>query len=147
MNAKQTTVKSILTDQQGFTLLETMVAMMIFLVGITSILFLEVSAINDHTRARDSAGEIHFTVMQTEMLMAPLPWNSNRLAPGAPRSNFLVGYTGSLIQEPANFGTGAEFLVTDDNLVRGTKTLVVRGLNRPDRRRLALTSVKPSITR
>ena len=51
----------ITTGREGFTLIETMVGMMIFAIGISAVLYLEVVAIRNHTRARVHVNEIHAT--------------------------------------------------------------------------------------
>ena len=55
-------------NQQGFTLLETMVAMLVFTIGILGMMTMTVNALNGYTRSRTSASEVGRTVTNLETL-------------------------------------------------------------------------------
>ena len=62
-------------DNGGFTLLETMIGMMIFAVGISAVLYMEVKAINDHKRSQDHVEKVQGAVMQSEVITEALLYN------------------------------------------------------------------------
>ncbi len=66
-------------DKSGFTLLETMIGMMIFAVGITSALYMQVEGINAHTRSKQYVETTHGIVQQAEIIGLALGYDDPQM--------------------------------------------------------------------
>ena len=69
------TIKAKSKQDGGFTLIETMVAMMIFAVGISAALYMQTIGINTHTQTRNHVDKAHGSVMQVETLNTAVPFD------------------------------------------------------------------------
>ena len=125
--------------EQGFTLIETMIGMMIFAVGISAVLYMEVVGISGHRRAREYADEVHGTSLQTESIIAPEPYSSDDLQ----GDDVGIYYPASSL--PIKESNTTSYVVSSDVLVRDTKLIIVSNKRNPDAKIYALRHVKPYI--
>jgi len=64
-----------LPDQRGFTLVETMIALMIFTVGFTAVLTMQMTAIKAHTTSREHVTNVQNAVMESETVVPAYLFN------------------------------------------------------------------------
>ena len=110
-------------DKAGFTLLETMIGMMIFAVGISAALTMQVEGINAHTRSKLHVEAAHGIVQQAETIGLALGYDDQALADdggnATPGDADLFGSTDMPImeEEHATYTVRANDLVQDIKMV------------------------------
>jgi prepilin-type N-terminal cleavage/methylation domain-containing protein len=102
-----------LGDSEGFTLIETMIALLLFTVGILAVMTMTLSAINGFTRSRITSTEVNRTALNMETLKM-VNYNDTTIFAGVDSSP-----TGS---------DSATVAYKDDNnaVVSGTKLITMR---------------------
>ena len=125
--------------EQGFTLIETMIGLMIFAVGISAVLYMEVVGVNGHRRARVYADEVHGTSLQTESIIAPEPYGSDDLK----GDDVGIYYPASRL--PIKESGTTSYMVSSDVLVRDTKLIIVSNKRNANAKIYALRHVKPYV--
>jgi type IV pilus assembly protein PilV len=128
---KQTGIKTIQKDQ-GFTLIEVLIAITIFAVGLLAVAAMQTSAITVNSTADQITTRITWAQDKIEELMA-LPYTDSQLQAA-----------GSPFQETTSDGYTVSWTVTDDTLISGTKliTVTVTGKGKTTR----VSYVKPSLS-
>ena len=124
---------------QGFTLLETMVGMMIFTVGFSAVLYMQIVGIRAHSRAREQVNEIHSTVGQLEALKMPSEWSSALLQGDS------VGRYHASTDLPLKGLDTMTYTVFDQTLVADTKIIVVTNLRNPHAPMYSVRGILPRI--
>lgn len=124
---------------QGFTLLETMVGMMIFTVGFSAVLYMQIAGIRAHARAREQVNEIHGTVGQLEALKMPSEWDTALLQGNA------VGLYHSNADLPIKDLDTMTYTVFNDTLVADTQIIVVTNLRNPNAPMYSVRGILPRI--
>ena len=128
-----------LHGNQGFTLLETMVGMMIFTVGFSAVLYMQIAGIRAHSRARAQVNEIHSTVGQLEALKMPSEWNSALLQGDA------AGQYHASTDLPLKGLDTMTYTVFNDTLVADTKIVVVTNVRNPTAPMYSVRGILPRI--
>lgn len=136
-------------DNSGFTLLEVLVGMMIFAVGITGVLCMEVIAINGHARARDFVQEVHLTSAQNELVSSSFGKDDyqNPSAQGAygGLANSDPEAGDEPHQSPAGDCPTATYGVQQNNLVSGMRLIIMQNQREtPGARPYLLRSAEPN---
>jgi type IV pilus assembly protein PilV len=128
---KQTAIK-ILQKDQGFTLIEVLIAITIFAVGLLAVAAMQTSAITVNSTADQITTRMTWAQDKIEELMA-LPYTDSQLQAA-----------GSPFQETTSDGYTVSWTVTDDTLISGTKliTVTVTGKGKTTR----VSYVKPSLS-
>ena len=128
-----------LRGNRGFTLLETMVGMMIFSVGFSAVLYLQVAGIRAHAQAREQVNEVHSTVGQLEALKVPSEWDSTLLQGDS------VGLYHNATDLPIKELDTMTYTVFNDTLVADTQIVVVTNLRNPHAHMYSVRSIIPRI--
>ena len=122
---KQTVIKTIQKDQ-GFTLIEVLIALTIFAVGLLAVAAMQTSAITVNSTAGQITTRMTWAQDKLEELMA-LPYTDPLLEDlGNPPSG--TDSAGNLHQETISDGSDnyiISWAVTDDTLITGTKLITV----------------------
>jgi prepilin-type N-terminal cleavage/methylation domain-containing protein len=126
-------------NRGGFTLVETMVGMMIFTVGFTAVLYMQIAGIRAHVRAREQVNEIHSTIGQLEALKMPFRWNSELLQGDS------VGLYHSNLDLPLKDLQTMTYTVFNDTLVADTQIIVVTNLRNPNAQMYSVRGILPRI--
>ena len=131
VNIKQTAIKTLKKDQ-GFTLIEVLIAITIFAVGLLAVAAMQTSAITVNSTADQITTRMTWAQDKIEELMA-LPYTDSQLQAA-----------GSPFQETTSDGYTVSWTVTDDTLISGTKliTVTVTGKGKTTR----VSYVKPSLS-
>ena len=141
---KQTGIKTSQKDQ-GFTLIEVLIALTIFAVGLLAVAAMQVSAITVNSTAGQMTTRMTWAQDKLEELMA-LPYSDPLLEDlGDPPSG--TDSAGNLHQETiseGSFNYTILWTVTDDTLITGTKLITVTVTGRGKTTRVSY--VKPSLT-
>jgi prepilin-type N-terminal cleavage/methylation domain-containing protein len=124
---------------RGFTLLETMVGMMIFSVGFSAVLYMQIAGIRAHAQSRDLVNEVHSTVGQLEALKVPSEWNSALLQGDA------VGLYHAANDLPIKDKDTMTYTVFNDTLVADTQIIVVTNLRKPNAIMYSVRGIIPRI--
>jgi prepilin-type N-terminal cleavage/methylation domain-containing protein len=128
-----------LRGNHGFTLLETMVGMMIFSVGFSAVLYMQVAGIRAHANAREQVNEVHGTVGQLEALKMPSEWNSALL------QGDVVGLYHASNDLPIKDLDTMTYTVFNDTLVADTQIIVVTNLRDPNAQMYSIRGIIPRI--
>jgi type IV pilus assembly protein PilV len=122
---KQTVIKTIQKDQ-GFTLIEVLIALTIFAIGLLAVAAMQTSAITVNSTAGQITTRMTWAQDKLEELMA-LPYTDPLLEDlGNPPSG--TDSAGNLHQETISDGSDnyiISWAVTDDTLIAGTKLITV----------------------
>ena len=114
-------IKAKVKGKCGFTLLETMIGMMIFAVGISAALYMQVEGINAHTRSKQHVEAAHGIVQQAETIGLAVGYDDQTLVDdggnATPGDGDLFGTTEMPIQEQAY----ASYTVRRDDIVQDIK--------------------------
>jgi type IV pilus modification protein PilV len=102
MFLKQAAKKDKENNNQGFSLIEVLIAMAIFSIGIMAIAALQITSINSNSSARKITDVTYYAENQIETLMS-LPWADADLTAGTHTEATADGYT-------------IEWIVTDSDL-------------------------------
>jgi type IV pilus assembly protein PilV len=141
---KQTGIKTSQKDQ-GFTLIEVLIALTIFAVGLLAVAAMQTSAITVNSTAGQITTRMTWAQDKLEELMA-LPYSDPLLEDlGDPPSG--TDSAGNLHQETISEGSvnyTILWTVTDDTLITGTKLITVTVTGRGKTTRVSY--VKPSLT-
>jgi type IV pilus assembly protein PilV len=131
VDIKQTAIKTLQKDQ-GFTLIEVLIAITIFAVGLLAVAAMQTSAITVNSTADQITTRMTWAQDKIEELMA-LPYTDSQLQAA-----------GSPFQETTSDGYTVSWTVTDDTLISGTKliTVTVTGKGKTTR----VSYVKPSLS-
>jgi prepilin-type N-terminal cleavage/methylation domain-containing protein len=62
---------------EGFTLLETMIAMLIFAVGISAVLTMQTTGIDQHTRSKKNVASVQGAVIESETITEAILYNDD----------------------------------------------------------------------
>ena len=128
---KKTTIKTIQKDQ-GFTLIEVLIALTIFAVGLLAVAAMQTSAITVNSTADQMTTRMTWAQDKLEELMA-LPYTDSQLQEA-----------GSPFQEMTPDGIYTiSWTVADDTLITGTKLITVTVTGRGKTTRVSY--VKPSL--
>lgn len=141
---KQTGIKTIQKDQ-GFTLIEVLIALTIFAVGLLAVAAMQTSAITVNSTAGQMTTRMTWAQDKLEELIA-LPYSDPLLEDlGDPPSG--TDSAGNLHQETISEGSvnyTILWTITDDTLITGTKLITVTVTGRGKTTRVSY--VKPSLT-
>ena len=114
-------IKAKVKDKCGFTLLETMIGMMIFAVGISAVLYMQVEGINAHTRSKQHVEAAHGIVQQAETIGLALGYDDQAMMDdggnATPGDADFFGSADMPIQEEAH----ASYTVRRDGIVQDIK--------------------------
>jgi prepilin-type N-terminal cleavage/methylation domain-containing protein len=102
-------------EAAGFTLLETMIGMMIFAVGISAALYMQVEGINAHVRSKQHVEAAHGIIQQAETIGLAMQYDSHLLKDD--------GNTFGSGNMPITEEQHASYTVRRDNIVQGTKMI------------------------
>jgi prepilin-type N-terminal cleavage/methylation domain-containing protein len=102
-------------DNQGFTLIETMIGLLIFTVGILGVSTMTVVAINSFTRAKTTSVEVSRTTSNTETLKQ-IGYENSSFFNTDGTSTSVYGSDGAMVN----------YTDTDNAVVRGTKLIVMQ---------------------
>jgi Tfp pilus assembly protein PilV len=103
------------TTNEGFSLIETMIGLFIFTVGILAVCSMTVTAINGFTKANTNSVEVNRTTANTETLKQI----------GYENSTFF-STDGTLMSAYGSDGAVVNYADTDNAVIRGTKLVVVQ---------------------
>ena len=115
----------IVSRQEGFTLIEAMIGIMIFTVGISAVLYLEIAAINGHTRARVRVNEVHATSSVGEALKL-MGWDDPEMACSV--GGIFHPFSELPIRDNNNIG----YIVYEGNLVENVRVVVATSRRGPN---------------
>ena len=131
MHTCQKQINGLSDNERGFTLIEVMVALVIFAVGLLAVATMQISSIGGNSTASQITDASTLAANQVEILMG-LPYADPDLANGAHPAlisgNYQITWT-----------------VTDDTPTTATKTVTVNVQNLLDNRTVFYTSVVPEI--
>jgi prepilin-type N-terminal cleavage/methylation domain-containing protein len=128
-----------LRGNRGFTLLETMVGMMIFSVGFSAVLYMQVAGIRAHAQSREIVNEVHSTVGQLEALRMPSEWNTELLQGDG------AGVYHAANDLPIKDKDTMTYTVFNDTLVADTQIIVVTNLRKANAQMYSVRAIIPRI--
>lgn len=135
-----------LSGQKGFTLLETMIGMMIFAVGFTAVLSMAMTAINAHTTSRAQVVNVHDAVMQSETVVPAYLYNDD-VSLADDGGNFTTPDTYGAADMPVKGTANASYSVRDGYIVRQVKMVYLSNKRNPDDLKYTLRLAVPDIGR
>lgn len=106
---------TLLPDNQGFTLLETLIGLLVFTIGILAVSTMTTWAIKGYTVSRTNTAEVNRTTANTEALKQVNYGNSD-----------VFSATGTSTAVQGSEGEVLNYADTDDVVVLGTKLIVVQ---------------------
>ena len=136
-----------LPDQRGFTLVETMIALMIFTVGFTAVLTMQMTAIKAHTTSREHVTNVQNAVMESETVVPAYLYNDeDHLADD--NGNFTTPDTYDGADMPVQGVENASYCVRDGYIVRQVKMVYLSNKrNATDLNKFTLRLAVPDIGR
>jgi prepilin-type N-terminal cleavage/methylation domain-containing protein len=136
-----------LSGQMGFTLLETMIGMMIFAVGITAVLSMQMTAINAHTTSRAQVVNVHDAVLQSETVVPAYLYNDEEML-GDDGGNFTTPDTYDAADMPVKGNAYASYSVRNGYIVSQVKMVYLSNKrNANDLNKFTLRLAVPDIGR
>lgn len=135
-----------LSGQMGFTLLETMIGMMIFAVGFTAVLSMAMTAINAHTTSRAQVVNVHDAVMQSETVVPAYLYNDD-VSLGDDGGNFTTPDTYGTADMPVKGTANASYSVRDGYIVSQVKMVYLSNKRNPNDLKYTLRLAVPDIGR
>ena len=118
-------LKTTVGNHDGFTLLETMIGMVVFIVGIVPIMYMQVAAFKDHADSRKNVTMIQGTVSQAEVLVSSWRYDDDKVE--ALGGNETYGYVDMPVGVPHEDGDAVNkqdlvaYTVETNGLVPGLK--------------------------
>ncbi len=137
-------IREKITDKRGFTLLETMIGMMIFAVGISAVLFMEVEGINMHSRSRDHVEKVQGAILQNETIGPALRYDDD-MSLLHDDSNATYGESDPYGEAdmPVRGYANASYTVKQDEIVRQVKMVYLTNKRSPNEKAYTITWAKP----
>jgi prepilin-type N-terminal cleavage/methylation domain-containing protein len=134
--------------QEGFTLLEAVIAMMIFAIGISAALTMEVEGINMHTRSRDHVEKVQGAVLQNETIGLALRYDDDTfLSHDGGSAAFGDADPYGASDMPVRGHALTSYTVKQDDIVRQVKMIYLTNKRHNGDRAYTITSAKPYIGR
>lgn len=138
-------LKATIGSHDGFTLLETMIAMVIFAVGIVPILYMQTIAVKDHADSRRNVTMIQGAVTQAETIGPSLKYSAPEFDAGD--ANTTYEYDSMPVGVPDVKKQGLiSYQVRSNELVRGLKIVYVSNkIHEDDDKKYTIAQAIPNL--
>jgi prepilin-type N-terminal cleavage/methylation domain-containing protein len=131
-------------ENKGFTLLETMIGMMIFAVGISAVLCMEVTAINDHIRSKDHVEKVQGAAMQSETIVKAFLYNDEAALVDDGGNSTTTDAYGADAMPVHESNDHASYSVRNDQIVRDVRMIYMSNRVEVDAKKFTLGVAMPN---
>jgi prepilin-type N-terminal cleavage/methylation domain-containing protein len=148
MNANRFFIKK---DQAGFTLIEVMIALAIFSIGILAVAAMQINAANSNTAAGKTTGNITWVSDRSENLLCQdydaTDLNAGAVVPLSAADGIDNDRDGTIDEAGETGPVSIQWTVTQDTAVLDTKTVVITGTRTDSnpQKSVSVTQIVPEI--
>ena len=131
-------------ENKGFTLLETMIAMMIFAVGISAVLTMQTTGIKQHAQSKKSVASVQGAVIESETITEAILYNDDTLLNDDGGNTTMTDTYDSGDMLVGGLGDQVSYCVRNGSLVRDVAMIYMSNKPDPGGKKVTLSVAMPN---
>ena len=117
-------------EDEGFTLLETMIGMLIFAIGISAVLTMQITGIDQHVRSKKKVASVQGAVMESETIPEAVLYNDDTYLHDDGGNTTMTDTYGHADMPVGDIGDQSSYCVRSGLIVRDVAMIYMS--NKPD---------------